>query len=417
MKARLGFWSPIGILAAALALLILLGWTLIQGPVLFSPGPLNAAAKTQQLGGVSTHAELASDCGACHAEPWSAETMADRCLVCHQNVNGEMHDSAGLHGGLLNGSSNPGCRGCHTEHNGAAASLTALDLATFPHDKVGGYSLLGHERTSDGAKVGCSECHPRDLTHFDDATCADCHSNLDPDVMPQHIATFGNRCVPCHDGVDRYGSNFDHNKLTYELTGRHATVPCAECHPRVTTAQELQQTPQDCYSCHAENDKHEGAFGKDCSTCHIADDWARASFDHSNSDFPLTGAHSKVKCDLCHTKGVFEDASTDCGVCHAEPGFHAAVFGAQSTQCATCHTTTAWTPAEFTQAHDAIPIDHGAEEQTPGCKTCHPANLNTYTCYGCHEHTQSEIRAEHEGLSDPELVDCIRCHPGGQEGD
>ena len=335
MKNRLGFWSPIGILVAALALVGLVAWTLTQGPTLFSPGPLNAVAKTETLGGVSTHAQLAGNCGACHTAPWSSQTMADRCMVCHQDVSAQIHDQSGLHGVLLAGSSSPTCHGCHTEHKGAAAPLT----------------------------------------------------------------------------------DFDHNKLTFKLTGKHATVPCAECHAQATTMKALQQTPQDCYSCHAKNDKHQGAFGQQCSQCHTTDNWANASFDHSKSDFPLTGAHAQVKCDQCHKNGDFKGTPADCGACHAQPSFHADAFGTQSTQCATCHTGTAWTPAQFNLTHDAIPTDHGAEGQTPSCKTCHPTNVSTYTCYGCHEHTEAQVQADHEGRSPAELVDCISCHPGGRKGD
>ena len=415
MNERLGFWSPLGLLVAGLGLVVLVAWTVVKGPVLFSPGPLNAVASSQSLGGVSTHAQLAGDCGACHTAPWSSQTMADRCLDCHQEVAGEMSDHSGLHGGLLGGSSSPGCLGCHTEHKGADASLTVLDPASFPHEKTG-YSLRGHERTPEGAKVGCSGCHPTDVVHFDVAVCSDCHTELDQSFMGQHTATFGAECLPCHDGVDRYGAGFDHSQVPFTLVGKHAEVPCAECHVQASTVDALQQTPQACYSCHAKDDEHKGDFGQDCGQCHSADDWANATFDHSKSKFPLTGAHADVDCDKCHVNGEFKGTAADCVSCHEEPGFHANAFGAQSTQCAVCHTTTAWTPAEFPLAHDAIPIDHGAEEQMPSCKTCHPTDVNTYSCYGCHEHSESRVQGEHEGLPAAELADCIRCHPGGRGG-
>ena len=237
MKNRLGFWSPLGLLVSAAALVGLVAWTLTQGPVLFSPGPLNAVATAQTLGGVSTHAQLAGNCGGCHTAPWSSQTMADRCVVCHQDVSVEIRNHSGLHGGLLAGNSTSGCRGCHTEHKGAAASLT----------------------------------------------------------------------------------DFDHNKFAFKLTGKHTTVPCAKCHAQGATLGELQQTPQDCYSCHAKDDTHKGAFGKECSQCHTTDNWTNANFDHSKSNFPLTGAHAQVKCDQCHKNGVFKGTPTDCVACHAQP--------------------------------------------------------------------------------------------------
>ena len=45
------------------------------------------------------------------------------------------------------------------------------------------------------------------------------------------------------------------------------------------------------------------------------------------------------------------------------------------------------------------------------CETCHKNNdYSRYTCYGCHEHSQAKIRAEHveEGIRDFE--NCVECH-------
>jgi hypothetical protein len=39
----------------------------------------------------------------------------------------------------------------------------------------------------------------------------------------------------------------------------------------------------------------------------------------------------------------------------------------------------------------------------------------SYTCYGCHEHSRSKIRAEHieEGIRNYE--NCVECHRSGDE--
>lgn len=45
------------------------------------------------------------------------------------------------------------------------------------------------------------------------------------------------------------------------------------------------------------------------------------------------------------------------------------------------------------------------------CETCHKNNdYSLYTCYGCHEHSQAKIRAEHveEGIQNFE--NCVECH-------
>jgi len=339
---RPGFVSATGIVIAVVLLLGVLAWTLAKGPVLFSSGPLNAAAKGPALGGVTNHADLAGDCGACHPAPWSSRTMADACLACHQGVGDQIKTGKGIHGGLAGMRSSPTCRGCHPEHHGANGALTVLDPQSFPHD-VTGYSLSGHERTAKGARFTCADCHPKDLMSFDQAICADCHAGIDAGFMKQHEATYGKDCLPCHDGGPLDGANFDHSKTSFKLTGKHAAVACDKCHPEARSLRDFQGAPQDCYSCHAEDDEHQGSFGQQCEQCHTAESWADATFDH-------------------------------------------AVF----------------------------PVNHGGDEEKATCETCHPTDVKTYTCYGCHAHTEGNVRDQHEGKSIAELADCIRCHPGGR---
>ena len=76
-----------------------------------------------------------------------------------------------------------------------------------------------------------------------------------------------------------------------------------------------------------------------------------------------------------------------------------------------------WADATFD--HAVFPVNHGGDEEKATCETCHPTDVKTYTCYGCHAHTEGNVRDQHEGQSLAELADCIRCHPGGRpaEGD
>jgi hypothetical protein len=254
--------SGTGVVIAAVAVLGLVAWILIQGPALFSPGALNAQAKAQTLGGVTSHAKLAGNCGACHAAPWSGHTMTDRCLACHKDVSAQIQGHSGVHGGLVGALSTSACRACHSEHRGPNGALTA---------------------------------------------------------------------------------NFDHNKFAFKLTGKHADVPCNQCHTQAASLQDLRSTPQDCFSCHAKSDTHGGSFGKLCGQCHSTDSWANAKFNHT-----------------------------------------------------------------------IFPVSHGSDQQVATCKTCHPANFSTYTCYGCHRHTTASVQSDHEGQSLASLADCIRCHPGGR---
>jgi hypothetical protein len=343
MRGRPGFVSATGIVIAVALLAGVLAWTGLAGPVLFSPGPLNSAATGPALGGVTDHAELTRDCGACHPAPWSAQTMADRCLACHEGVGAQIKTRKGIHGGLAEMGSALTCSGCHPDHRGADAALTVLDPASFPHDLTG-YSLRTHKRTAQGRRFTCADCHGNDLMRFDQKVCADCHRSMDAAFMTRHEADYGTECLPCHDGSGT--AAVDHSRFPFKLTGKHAGVACDKCHAGAGSLQDYQKTPQDCFSCHAKDDEHEGAYGRQCEDCHTAADWGEATFDH-------------------------------------------AVF----------------------------PLDHGADEEKATCQTCHPTDVKSYTCYGCHAHTEGNVRGEHEGQSLAELADCIRCHPGGRQAE
>jgi hypothetical protein len=117
-----------------------------------------------------------------------------------------------------------------------------------------------------------------------------------------------------------------------------------------------------------------------------------------------------VECEKCHVNNIFKGTPMACVSCHAEPSEHAGQFG---TDCVACHTTTAWTPAQFNGQH-TFPLNHG-EGGTVSCATCHPSSYSTYTCYGCHEHTESNIRSKHleEGISN--FQNCMECHADGRE--
>jgi hypothetical protein len=270
--------------------------------------------------------------------------------------------------------------------------------------------------------------------------------------MLGHLVDFGEDCRACHDGVDRYGEGFDHNRLAFPLEGEHANVQCAACHPAVRTIADLQAAPQECaachqdddphqgdlgsecqachtpldweqvnfdhalaaatstcFACHESDDPHHGEFGQECGACHSTTSWLPAEFDHSKSQFPLTGAHQDVGCSGCHQDGVYKGTPTQCSACHAEPEYHLGAFGVE---CDACHTTVAWSPARYDRPH-TFPIDHG--EQSNTCRTCHPSALTAYTCTACHE--QNEIAGKHleEGIRD--FADCTRCHATGQEHD
>lgn len=453
--------------------LVIAGYAYARGGLMYNPGPLSTQGD-QILGGVTSHAETGGECKACHTAPWESATMADRCTACHTDIDDQLRDVATIHGTLFHNDPSLSCRHCHPEHRGTDAPLTVMeDLASFPHEAVG-FSLNGHQFTAARGAFQCSDCHHADVTTFVPDTCAACHRQMDLGFMTAHMLSFGSACLVCHDGVDRFDENFDHNILSFQLTGQHVGLACVQCHlnarglgdfavtwqdcyschhadephegrfgfecSQCHTAEgwtpatfdhnlaafkldgehqevaceschvngQFSGTPMDCYSCHQQDDEHNGQFGTDCAACHDPSDWEDADFDHSFSNFPLTGAHVGVACESCHSSGQFAGLSTACVACHAEPAFHAGLFG---TDCAACHTTVAWSPAEFNGPH-IFPLNHGGGAT---CATCHPASFTAYTCYGCHEHEEADVRSEHldEGIRNFE--NCMECHPSGQK--
>jgi hypothetical protein len=269
--------------------------------------------------------------------------MADRCVACHTDIAVQMFDVAQLHGAITQKDSTLACRDCHPEHRGKNASLTVLGNNVFPHDVLG-YSLNGHQRNVNGKLFECSDCHGDDITTFASDTCQTCHRQIDIVFAQTHLLTFGEDCLVCHDGIDTYGDDFDHNKFSFQITGKHVGLDCSRCHVNARSVSDLQVTLQDCYSCHHQDDPHDLVYGAGCIECHSTEGWTPADFDHNLSAFKLDGAHIHVPCESCHTNQIFKGTPSTCISCHAEPDVHAGRFGAD---CASCHTTAAWTPASY----------------------------------------------------------------------
>ncbi|HLO30987.1 MAG TPA: cytochrome c3 family protein, partial [Anaerolineales bacterium] len=225
---RLGCLSGTGLLAALITALVIAGYAYARGSMMYSPGPLSTQG-ARSLGGVTSHAETGGDCQACHTAPWEAATMADRCTVCHSDIAAQMRNVATMHGTLLHDDPRLGCRHCHPEHRGATAQLTVMEDASFPHEVVG-FSLKGHQLTAARKPFICKDCHQGDIRTFALDSCDNCHRQIDSAFMTAHTLSFGSACLDCHDGVDRFGKNFDHNVFSFKITGKHVGLACVQCH-------------------------------------------------------------------------------------------------------------------------------------------------------------------------------------------
>ena len=394
---RLGCLTGTGILAALITILSIVGVAFTSGSQMFSAGALNAQ-QGESLGGVTAHAQIA-ECNSCHVAFWESATMAERCATCHTNVAAQLTNASSLHGTMLGANPTISCRYCHPEHRGASASLTEMDLMSFPHEALG-FSLRSHQFQVTREAFTCRDCHGDDISRFDIAACESCHRQMDAGFMQTHVASFESNCLACHDGVDAYGDDFDHNDFAFSLQGKHAEAECTECHANPRSAADFKNTPQDCAACHQKDDPHAGAYGANCGVCHSPTGWNPAKFDHTLAAFKLEGAHANAKCEDCHSNNVFKGTPTDCYSCHKNNDEHGGQFG---TDCSVCHTPSDWDSATFDHNLAAFKLE-GAHVNVR-CEDCHVNKIFKGTpsdCYSCHKNDD-----EHAGQFG---TDCSACH-------
>ena len=113
----------------------------------------------------------------------------------------------------------------------------------------------------------------------------------------------------------------------------------------------------ECISCHqaqfntAPNHTAQ-SYPTTCELCHNSIAWNQASFDHQNTNFPLTGAHTNTTCQQCHSAG-YTGTPTECFACHqtdyqqsTNPNHSSLALVNYIVR--TCHTTNpGWAPATF----------------------------------------------------------------------
>jgi cytochrome c3-like protein len=395
---RFGCLTSTGILAALITALAIAGYAYARGGSMYSPGPLSAQGG-RTLGGVTSHAGTGSDCKACHTAPWESAKMADRCVACHTDIAKQMREVATVHGTLMHKDPNLGCRHCHPEHRGTDAALTAMEDASFPHEVVG-FSLKGHQLTAAREPFTCKDCHHSDITTFTPDTCDACHRQMDLGFMTAHTLSFGSACLDCHDGVDRFGKNFDHNELAFKINGKHVGLACVQCHLNARRLGDFNAALQDCYSCHQKDEPHEGRFGLNCASCHTTDGWTPAKFDHNLAAFKLEGQHAEVRCESCHVNNQFKGTPQDCFSCHQQNDAHNGKYGKD---CSVCHDPSSWDHVSFDHNSSKFPLT-GAHASV-ACEKCHStgqfAGLST-ACSSCHKDP-----VFHAGMFG---LNCVACH-------
>ncbi len=362
-----------------------------------------------------TGTHLAADCETCH--PPAAQgrlTFVNRsvdCVQCHDDVYRTAKSPDHLGGGFPTD-----CNQCH--------STATWPGARFNHS-ASGFPLTGAHRA-----LRCQECHADGVYAGKNAACVSCHrDDYDGATNPGHqAARFPTECATCHTTAAWQPASFDHGATPFPLTGAHRAVACNQCHGDGVYAGKNSA----CVSCHqaaydgTTDPSHRAAqLPTDCTGCHTTTAWQPASFDHSATAFPLTGAHTAATCQQCHGDGVYVGKSTACASCHqaaydasTDPNHRAAGF---PTDCASCHTTTTWDGARFDHDASFFPIYSGKHAGNwSSCATCHTNQVSyqSFTCFSCHEHSQANTDGHHSGVSgySYDSQACYSCHPRGNAG-
>ena len=228
MKTSGVIWvAGAALLTVFIGILSFFGVVLARGGVLAEPGPLSVSVG-DPLGGVESHADLENKCNACHTLSISKRSMSDKCLNCHTSYYDDLYQDDNIHAIMRSAKLDIECTLCHTEHHGAFASLTDLNIDKFDHS-ITGFSLARHLSSPIGADLQCTTCHTENLDPPGTQVCIDCHTANSPDTFPAHLASFGENCLGCHDGTGTLAS-FDHIDTGFALVGSHSKVACEDCH-------------------------------------------------------------------------------------------------------------------------------------------------------------------------------------------
>ena len=244
-------------------------------------------------------------CTDCHGGDLYNDKLKEDCISCHKKDD--------KHKGTLGEK----CENCHIEKDWK-------DTANrFDHSKTK-FPLLGKHDKS----IVTIATRARSTTRRPRTACP-----VTRRTTPTRDAT--GRSVTCHNANLWKEITFNHDRDTkYPLRGKHIKTKCDDCHKGDMYKDKLKE---DCYSCHAKDDKHEKQEGPKCERCHVEKDWKTiVRFDHGLTRFPLLGKHEKADCKKCHETPRFKDAKTDCVACHLKEDTHKGRLG---TLCELCHNT------------------------------------------------------------------------------
>ena len=346
-----------------------------------------------------TGGHLTATCVACHADG-VYRGKPTTCVSCHRpnfdRTTTPSHVAAGY---------STDCTTCHT---------TARWLgATFNHNTTQ-FPLTGGHLTAT-----CVACHADGVYRGKPTTCVSCHRpNFDRTTTPSHVAAgYSTDCTTCHTTARWLGATFNHNTTQFPLTGGHLTATCVACHADGV----YRGRSTACLSCHQPDYNRTAtpphvaaAFSTNCTNCHTTTRWLGATFNHSATQFPLTGGHLTATCASCHADGVYRGKPTTCVSCHQAdynrtilPPHLAAGF---PTTCTTCHTTSRWQGAIFNHGTTQFPLT-GAHLAV-SCISCHADGVyrgKPTACVSCHQQDYNQT-ATPPHVAAAFSTNCTTCH-------
>jgi hypothetical protein len=325
---------------------------------------------------IDGHADIESDCSDCHVA-FSRNQQNPLCEACHEDVAADIQKSLGYHGRAEDARTQE-CASCHTEHRGRDANIVVLNPKLFDHRLTDFVLEGGH------TEVACEDCHDVGTKHRQATSlCFDCHAEDDV-----HSGGLGEDCESCHVVTSWVEAEFDHGEETgYALLSGHLEVQCTACH----VDHIYVDTPTDCYSCHRDDDTHDGLNGSDCAFCHVASSWTEAQFDHgAETTFALLGKHGEIGCSDCHAENKFEQKlDTECIACHREDDEH---DGFNGEDCGACHSSSSWSESLFKHEMETDFALLGGHADLV-CGDCHVQPVHEVLletdCYGCHQDDDS----------------------------
>lgn len=385
-----------------------------------------------------TYLGLNQECLTCHAD-YHQKTLSSTCMNCHNSdafkpATKFNHNSARFHleGKHINvecikchkvetkdgkkfqqlrGIRDFNCVGCHKDPHQNKFGLNCKQC----HNEdsfliIKGGEQFDHNKTNYKLEekhllVNCKACHK---TKFTDPLkfklCADCHTDYHKKQFVRNGVSPD--CSKCHSlkGFTQFSYTLDqHNLGTYPLQGSHLAIPCTDCHKK-QPVWNFRGIGINCKDCH--RDIHQNMIASkyypeaNCKICHNESRWSDVTFDHSKTDFILTGAHTKQNCRACHntkasagnSQAKFSGLAKNCSDCHKDN--HYRQFEKSGiTNCTECHDTENWKAYKFDHNKTAFKLD--GKHINVSCTKCHKPQqevsnfyvkykLKVFTCESCH---------------------------------